>query len=193
MKCDGKRPHIFEFLALLARDIADFPEKITAVEPELIERINRLVERVVVDSDEPLSDGAWTEDEQSGEMFWIGSIGSAQVRIVDGLNGLWLRVNQTEPASVFDRLSEGNDWPKIGGRDDFELGPVSVVSVQMRELFRPFVIYLSRRDFEFLLEQLDNPPAPNEKLKDAMRRYQSEITDSRNSDSKSISEIVDTE
>lgn len=181
------------FLALLARDIADSPEMMTAVEPELIERVKRLVEGVVVDPDESLGDGAWSKDEQSGEMFWSGSIGSAQVRIVDGLNGLWLQVDQTEPISVFDRLTEGYDWPKIEGLDDFELGQVHVLSVELRELFRPFVIYLSKRDFELFLEQLENPPAPNEKLKDAMRRYQSEIAAPRTSDTKSISEIVDNE
>ena len=181
------------FLALPARDISDYPETITAVEPEQIERVNRLVEGVVVDPDESQGNGAWTKNEQSGEMFWIGSIGSARVRIVDGLNGLWLQVDQTEPISVFDRLTEGYDWPKIEGLDDFELGPVRVVSVRLRELFRPFVIYLSKRDFAFVLKLLENPPAPNEKLKEAMRRYQSAIADSQTSDTKSISEIVDTE
>jgi hypothetical protein len=126
-------------------------------------------------------------------MFWSGSVGSAQVRIVNGINGLWLRVDQTAPISVFDRLLEGGDWPKIEGLDDFELGPVRVVSVRLRELFRPFVIYLSKRDFEFVLELLENPPAPNEKLKEAMRRSKNAIADSRTSDTKSISEIVDTE
>jgi len=184
-------PLTASFLALPAKDITDFPETTTAVEPELIERINRLVEGVGVDPDESPGDGVWTEDEQSGEMFWIGSIGRVQVRIVDGQNGMWIRVNQTKPASVFERLSEGYDWPKIEGLDDFELGPVRVVCVQLRKLFRPFVIYLSNRDFEFLLEQLENPPAPNEKLKEAMRCYLSEIADSRTSDTKWISENED--
>jgi hypothetical protein len=140
-----------------------------------------------------LGDGAWSKDEQSGEMFWSGSIGIAQVRIVDGLIGLWLQVDQTEPISVFDRLTEGCDWPKIEGLDDFELGPVHVVSVRLRELFRPFVIYLSERDYELVLELLEKPPAPNEKLKEAVRSYQGAIADFRTSDTKSISEIVDTE
>lgn len=179
--------------ALPAKDISDSPEIVTAAEPELIEGVNHLVDGVVVDSNISPGDGAWTKDEQSGEMFWTRSIGSAPVRIVDGQNGLWLRVDQTEPASVFDRLSKGNDWPKIEGLDDCGLGPVRVVSEQLRELFRPFVIYLSKRDFEFLLELLENPPAPNERLKEAMRRYQSAITDSKTTDTKSISEIVDTE
>ena len=160
-----------------------------AAEPELIERINRLFEGAVVDPDEFPGDGTWTKDEQSGEMFWIGSSYSAQVGVIDGQNGLWLRVNQTVPIFVFDRLSEGYDWPKIEGLDEFELGPVRVASVQLRELFRPFVINLSKRDFEFSLEQLENPPAPNEKLKEAARRHHSAIADSQVSDTKSISEI----
>ena len=94
---------------------------------------------------------------------------------------------------MFDRLSEGYDWPMIEGLDDFELGPVRVVSVQLRELFRPFVISLSNRDFGFLLELVENPPAPNERLNEAMRRNQSAITDFKTADTKSISEIVDTE
>ena len=164
-----------------------------AAEPELIERINRLFEGAVVDPDEFPGDGTWTKDEQSGEMFWIGSSYSAQVGVIDGQNGLWLRVNQTVPIFVFDRLSEGYDWPKIEGLDEFELGPVRVASVQLRELFRPFVINLSKRDFEFSLEQLENPPAPNEKLKEAARRHHSAIADSQVSDTKSITDIVDTE
>ena len=52
---------------------------------------------------------------------------------------------------------------------------------------------LSERDFQVLLEMIKNPPAPNEKLKEAMRTYLSLITDSHPSDTKSVSEIVDTE
>jgi hypothetical protein len=141
------------------------------------------------DPDESPCDGAWTKDEQSGELIWSGSIGSAQVRIVDGLNGLWLQVDQTQPISVFDRLTEGYDLPKIEGLDDFELGPVRVLSVRLRELFRPFVIYVSKRDFRFVLKLLDKPPTPNKKLKEAVRRYQRAIADLQTSDTKSISEI----
>jgi uncharacterized protein DUF1778 len=141
------------------------------------------------DPNESPCNGAWIKDEQSGELSWSGSIGSAQVRIVDGLNGLWLRVDQTQPISAFDRLTEGYDWPKIEGLDDFELGPVRVLSVRLRELFRPFVIYVSKRDFEFVLERLDKPPTPSERLKEAMLRSQSAIADSQTSNTKSISEI----
>lgn len=52
---------------------------------------------------------------------------------------------------------------------------------------------LSERDFQVLLEMIKNPPAPNEKLKEAMRTYLSLIADSHPSDTKSNPEIVDTE
>ena len=52
---------------------------------------------------------------------------------------------------------------------------------------------LSDRDIQVLLEMIKNPPAPNEKLKQAVLRYQSASVDSQTSDTKSISEIVDTE
>lgn len=52
---------------------------------------------------------------------------------------------------------------------------------------------LSERDTQLLLEMIKNPPAPNEKLKEAMRSYLSLVADSQPSDTKSISEIVDTE
>ena len=46
------------------------------------QRRDYLIERAA-DQDETLGDGAWTKDEQSGEMFWSGSIGRAQVRITN--------------------------------------------------------------------------------------------------------------
>jgi hypothetical protein len=52
---------------------------------------------------------------------------------------------------------------------------------------------LSERDTQLLLEMITNPPAPNEKLKEAMRSYLSLVADSQASDTKSISKIVDTE
>jgi hypothetical protein len=52
---------------------------------------------------------------------------------------------------------------------------------------------LSERDTQVLLEMIANPPAPNEKLKEAMRSYLSLVADSHPSDTQSISEIVDTD
>lgn len=52
---------------------------------------------------------------------------------------------------------------------------------------------LSERDTQVLLEMIANPPAPNEKLKEAMRSYLSLVADSQTSDTKSVSEIIDTE
>jgi hypothetical protein len=54
-------------------------------------------------------------------------------------------------------------------------------------------IELSERDTQLLLEMIANPPAPNEKLKEAMRSYLSLVADSQTSDTKSVSEIIDTE
>jgi hypothetical protein len=45
---------------------------------------------------------------------------------------------------------------------------------------------LSDRDIQVLLEMIKNPPAPNKKLKEAVRRHQSGFADSRNSDEKSV-------
>ena len=53
------------FLELLAKDIANFPEKITALEPDCAQRIHRLVEGVVSDPEEPLGE----EDFLSGEIY----------------------------------------------------------------------------------------------------------------------------
>jgi hypothetical protein len=44
-----------------------------------------------------------------------------------------------------------------------------------------------------LLEKIKNPPAPNEKLREAARQYLTAIADLSISDTKSLSEIVDTE
>jgi len=52
---------------------------------------------------------------------------------------------------------------------------------------------LSARDTQLLLEMIKNPPAPSEKLKEAMRSYLSLVADSQTSDTKSLSEIVDIE
>ena len=52
---------------------------------------------------------------------------------------------------------------------------------------------LSERDTQLLLEMIKNPPAPNEKLKEAMRNYLSVVADSQTSDTKSVSEIIDTD
>ncbi|MFY9854577.1 MAG: DUF1778 domain-containing protein [Terracidiphilus sp.] len=52
---------------------------------------------------------------------------------------------------------------------------------------------LSDHDIQVLLEMIKKPPAPYEKLKEAMRHYYSAISDSQTSDARSISKIVDTE
>ena len=52
---------------------------------------------------------------------------------------------------------------------------------------------LSERDIKVLLELINNPPAANEKLKEAMRHYKSVTADFHTTETKSVSEIVDTE
>ena len=52
---------------------------------------------------------------------------------------------------------------------------------------------LSERDIEVLLELINNPLVPNKKLKEAMRHYKSMTADFHTTETKSVSEIVDTE
>jgi hypothetical protein len=52
---------------------------------------------------------------------------------------------------------------------------------------------LSDRDFRLLLEMIKNPPAPNEKLRQAVRQYLTAIAGPPTSDTQSVSEIRDTE
>ena len=50
-------PALAPFLALLGRDIATHPERLRGFPPELIRRIERLTQGVVIDHDAPI-DGA---------------------------------------------------------------------------------------------------------------------------------------
>ena len=52
---------------------------------------------------------------------------------------------------------------------------------------------LSNRDIQVLLEMIKHPPAPSESLRQAVRQYLTAIADLPTSDTKSISEIIDTE
>lgn len=52
---DGDDPVIGRFLGFLAKDIADHPERLRNVDPELVRRLRALVENVDVDLDVPLS------------------------------------------------------------------------------------------------------------------------------------------
>jgi hypothetical protein len=55
---------VASFLEFLARDIASFPERITALDPDLAERVHRLVEGVVSAPETSLGE----EDLLSGEV-----------------------------------------------------------------------------------------------------------------------------
>jgi antitoxin PrlF len=48
-------PALDPFLSFLARDLANHPERLVAIEPAFVQRIQSLVEGVQVDLDQPLS------------------------------------------------------------------------------------------------------------------------------------------
>lgn len=54
---DGDDPALAPFLGFLARDLAGHPERLKAVDPGLVQRIQALVAAVEVDLDAPLSAG----------------------------------------------------------------------------------------------------------------------------------------
>ena len=52
---EGDDPVLGQFLSFLARDIADHPERLQAVDARLVQRLRSLVGGVEVDLDTPLS------------------------------------------------------------------------------------------------------------------------------------------
>ena len=54
-RAEGEDPVLGQFLGFLARDIADHPERLQAVDARLVQRLRSLVGGVEVDLDAPLS------------------------------------------------------------------------------------------------------------------------------------------
>jgi uncharacterized protein (DUF1778 family) len=88
---------------------------------------------------------------------------------------------------------------EVLGRDPAEriVAEGSVAASQIISAFiansKTHAFGLSDRDIRLLLDMIKNPPAPNEKLRQAVRQYLTAIADPPTSDTQSVSEIRDTE